>query len=276
MSLSTKNNSLRLGIAGLGTIGLDVAKRVNAGEVLNMHVEAVSARDHDKAQRNIEGFDPLPKIVDINELAEHCDVIVECAPKPLFTGLARSAVEAGRIFIPLSVGALLENMELIDRARETGARIMVPTGALIGLDAVKAASIGDVHSIKITTRKPPTGLRGAPHIVNNDIDIENLDGPLMVFSGSAREAAIGFPNNVNVAAALALAGIGPDRTQIEVWADPGVSRNIHSIDVKAEASNFSMSIENVPSVENPPTGKITSLSTLAMLKRLTDPLVVGT
>ncbi|MGI9373977.1 MAG: aspartate dehydrogenase [Hyphomicrobiales bacterium] len=276
MSLSLKNNSLRLGIAGLGTIGLDVAKRVNDGAVQNMHVAAVSGRDKAKAEGNIAGFSPIPKIVEIDELASHCDVIVECAPKPLFPALASSAVEAGCIFIPLSVGALLENMDLVERANKTGARIMVPTGALIGLDAVKAASVSEVHSIKITTRKPPAGLRGAPHIVNNEIDIEHLEGALKVFSGSAREAAIGFPNNVNVAAALALAGIGPERTQVEVWADPGVSRNIHSIDVKAEASNFSMSIENVPSEENPPTGKITSLSTLAMLKRLTDPLVVGT
>ena len=99
--------------------------------------------------------------------------------------------------------------------------------------------------------------------------------PLLVFKGNARDAAAGFPANVNVAAALALAGIGPVRTQVEIWADPGVTRNIHTIHVKAEAANFTMRIENVPSDENPKTGRITALSMIACLRGLVSTLKVG-
>jgi len=143
---------------------------------------------------------------------------------------------------------------------------------LLGLDAVKAVSEGNVNSITLVTRKPPTGLHGAPYLIENSIDIENLQEPLQVFAGTARQAAKAFPANVNVAAALALAGIGPERTTVEVWA---VNRNMHTIKVDSDASNFTMSIENVPS-ETPATGKITALSVIASLRRLTSPLVVGT
>ena len=100
--------------------------------------------------------------------------------------------------------------------------------------------------------------------------------PRRVFSGTAREAARGFPAKVNVAAALALAGIGPDRTTVEIWADPTVTRNIHRIEVEAAAARLSMQVENVPSAENPRTGRLTPLSVIAALKKLSSPLAIGT
>jgi aspartate dehydrogenase len=99
---------------------------------------------------------------------------------------------------------------------------------------------------------------------------------LRVFTGTAREAAKGFPANVNVAAALALAGIGPDRTTIEIWADPGVTRNTHRIELEADAVRLEMQIENVPSAENPKTGRLTPLSVIALLRKLSSPLAIGT
>jgi aspartate dehydrogenase len=116
---------------------------------------------------------------------------------------------------------------------------------------------------------------GAPYLVANKISVEGLNEAKRVFSGSAREAAAGFPANVNVAAALALAGIGPDRTVIDIWADPGVERNCHMIEVDADSARFTLAIENVPS-ENPKTGKIVALSVLAALRKLGAPLAVGT
>ena len=126
------------------------------------------------------------------------------------------------------------------------------------------------------TRKPPRGLSGAPYLEENAIDIAELSEPKRVFVGTAREAARGFPANVNVAAALALAGIGADRTTIEIWADPRVTRNVHRIEVEADTARFSLQIENVPSAENPRTGRLTALSVVAALRKLSSPLAVGT
>ncbi len=275
-AIATRDSKLRLGIAGLGTIGLNVARRVDAGEAGDMVVSAVSARDVRRAAENISGFDHIPAIVAIEDIGEHCDVVLECAPKSVFDALAASAISNGCIFIPLSVGALLDRPDLVEQARATGARIVVPTGALIGLDAVKAIAQGNVTSITMVTRKPPRGLKGAPHIAATGVDLDSVSEPLKVFSGTAREAAKGFPANVNVAAALGLAGIGPDRTMVEIWADPTIKHNTHTITAKSDSSDFTMTIQNVPTEENPPTGKITALSALATLQRLTSPLVVGT
>lgn len=272
---STHTAGYKVAIAGLGAIGLDVAQRLDAGEIDGLGVTAVATRDHDKARRNMASFNTQPALVSIAEIGTHADIVIECAPKIIFREIADSAIANGCTFMPLSVGALFDHMDLLEQAVPTGARVFVPTGALLGLDAVKAVSEGVVSSVVLVTRKPPNGLRGAPHLLENQISVDNLDAAKQVFAGTARQAAKAFPANVNVAAALALAGIGPERTTVEVWADPAVNRNIHTITVDADASSFSMTIQNVPS-DNAATGKITALSVMAALRRFTSPLIVGT
>ena len=159
-------------------------------------------------------------------------------------------LSAGKQVMVLSSSALLPRPELIDLARAHGGQIIVPTGALIGFDAVSAAAEGTINSVQMVTRKPPGGLAGAPYLVENGISMEGLKSALCVFKGSARDAAAAFPANVNVVAALSLAGIGPDRTTIEIWADPAVTRNCHQIRVDSDSASFTMAIENIPS-ENP-------------------------
>ena len=208
------------------------------------------------------------------ELADDCDVVVECLPPALFRAVAISAIDKGRLFMPLSVAQLLDNDDLIARAKQKGARILVPSGALLGLDAVRAAAEGTVHAVTMVTRKPPAGLEGAPYLRERNISLAGLTEPLKVFEGPAREGARGFPTNVNVAAALSLAGIGPDRTRLEIWADPTVSRNTHTITVEAEAARFTMTIEGVPSA-NPRTGRLVAPSVVAALRALVSELKVG-
>jgi len=266
---------LKLAIGGLGAIGMAVASRIDSGDVPGIKLVAVSARDADKARAKLVRLKDKPLLVPLSELADHADIVLESVPARHFAEIAEPTVAKGRILMPLSVGQLLTNMQLVEKAKATGARILVPTGALLGLDAVRAVSEGHVESVRITTRKPPRGLVGAPHLVRNGISVDGLTSPLKVFGGSAREAIIGFPANVNVAVALSLAGIGPDRTMIEIWADPGVSRNVHTIEVRSDSSDLSMTIANIPSEENPATGRVTALSALAALRRLTAPLVVG-
>jgi aspartate dehydrogenase len=268
--------NFKLAIAGLGAIGLKVARTVDAGGIPGMTLVAVAARDAEKARRNLSGFRNPPPVMALGELSAGADVVVECLPSAVFAEVAVPAVEAGRIFMPLSVGTLLNHMHLIERAKVTGARIVVPTGALVGLDAVRAVAEGVIESVQITTRKPPAGLAGAPLLVAKGLSVANLTAPLLVFEGSAREAIAGFPANVNVAVALALAGIGPDRTRVAIWADPGVTRNTHTIEVVSDTSNFTMTIAGLPSLETPATGRVVPLSVIAALRRLTSPLVIGT
>ena len=271
---SVAREPLKIGLAGLGAVGLDVARRIEAG-IPGLALAAVSVRDVEKAKRNLAAVGSRIPVMAAEELVQSCDLVVECLPPALFRSVALSVIEPGKLFMPLSVGQLLENWDLVDRARETGARILVPTGALIGLDAVRAAAEGTIHSVTMVTRKPPNGLDGAPYLVERGISLKGLKEPLKVFDGSARDGAHGFPANVNVAAALSLAGIGPDRTMIDIWADPAVSRNCHSIEVDSDSARFTLSIENIPS-ENPKTGKNVALSVIAALRKMHSPLAVGT
>ncbi len=264
----------RVGIGGLGAIGLKVAERLDQG-IPGLDLVAVSARDRAAAAGRMSGFRKAPPVVALGDLAEVADVVVECAPAAVFDEVAEPAVDAGRIFMPLSCGVLLARPHLEERAAAAGARIIVPTGALVGFDAVRAAAEGGINSVTMKTEKPPHGLSGAPYLVEHGIDVSDLDAPLKVFDGTARAAAKGFPANVNVAAALSMAGIGADETTIEIWADPAQTRNKHTITVDATSTRFTMVIEGIPSPENPATGLLTPLSVIATLRGLTSTLHVG-
>ena len=236
----------------------------------------MSANDSEKATQWMTAQLKQPvACVDFDTLAARCDWVVECAPAHLLRAIGEPALRRGRRLVVMSSGALLDATDLIDLARDQGGQIIVPTGGLIGLDAVSAAREGIIHSVTLVTRKPIAGLIGAPLLVEKGLDISDLQEPMCLFRGNAQAARRGFPANVNVAVALSLAGIGVERTQVEVWADPTVTRNTHSIRVEADSASFSMKIENVPS-ENPKTGRIAALSLIACLRKAYAPLRVGT
>jgi aspartate dehydrogenase len=264
----------RVAIAGLGAIGRVLARRLVAG-MPGLVLAAVATRGREKAQAWLDAEGIRCPLVEPEDFPEYADLAVECAPAAVIERICRPMLEAGKAVMVLSAGALLERPELVELAKTHGGQIIVPTGALLGLDAVTAAAEGQIQSVRMTTRKPPRGLAGAPYLEANGISVDGLNEAKRVFAGSARAAAAGFPANVNVAAALSLAGIGPDRTEVEIWADPSVDRNCHRIDVDSDSARFSLTIENIPS-ENPRTGRITALSVLAALRKLHAPMRVGT
>ena len=267
-------NMLSVGIIGLGTIGNVVAKALDDG-ISGMRLAAIASGRRDRAIASIKKLSKPVDLVTIDDLAERCDIIVDCAPKAVFRELAMATLSRGRILVTVSGAGILANEDIEDVARQNGGRLILATGALLGLDAVRAAAEGTIHSVRMITRKPPNALRDAPHIIDNNISLDRLNGAIQVFEGSAREGAKAFPANVNVAAALGLAGIGADATQLEVWADPHLDRNTHSIEVDADSAKFTLQIQNVQSESNPGTGKITALSVIACLRGMTAPMKVG-
>ncbi|WP_375465338.1 aspartate dehydrogenase [uncultured Methylobacterium sp.] len=275
----TRDASVRSGrvaIAGLGTVGRAVARALDDGAIPGLTLAAVAVRDADKARTELAALVQPPEVVTAFEALEpRADIVLECAPSRFLPAIVRPFVTAGKTAVVLSCGALLDNEDLVATARAHGGQIVVPTGALLGLDAVTAAAEGTIHTVRMITRKPVRGLVGAPYLVENGIEIAGITEPMRVFAGTPREAARGFPANLNVAVALSLAGIGPDRTELEIWADPTLDRNTHRIEVDADSARFAMTIENVPTDENPRTGRITALSVIAYLRKLAAPLRVG-
>lgn len=272
---SKPGSALRVAIGGLGAIGTAIARALDSG-IPGLELHAVSARDILKAQKQLAELASKPRLVPLAQLAELADVVVECAPASVYDEVARPAIEAGRILVTMSSGALLSRNDLIERAKQTGARIIVPSGGILGLDALKAAAEGEIHCVMLVSRKPPRSLDGAPYLLAHNISVLDLKTATRVFQGNAREAALAFPANANVAATLSLAGIGAERTQIEIWADPDARENIQEVRVKSAAADFEIRLASHPLPDNPRTGSLTPKSVIATLRSLVSHFTVGT
>jgi aspartate dehydrogenase len=265
---------MRIGIVGLGTIGQALARAIDQGEVAAA-LTAVHSRTMAGAQAFARTLDCAPEVVDVAGVIARCDLVIEAATQVALTELAPRVLEAGKDLMILSVGALLEHPEWPTLAARHGGRLYVPSGAIVGLDGLKGACAGRVDTVTVTTRKPPQGLAGAPYVEAHGIDVYAYTTETVIFEGSVRDACRGFPANVNVAAALSLAGIGPDRTHIRILVVPGSTRNMHDVEVEGDFGRLTTHIENVPT-DNPRTGKLAYLSAIAMLKQIVSPLQCGT
>jgi aspartate dehydrogenase len=269
-----QDKSMKVAIAGMGAIGRKIAKALDDG-IPGMALEAVAVGNPQKASEFLTGLRRPPRVLALNALAQHADIVIESAPAAFLRELAEPVLQAGKDLVILSVGALLLNEDLIELAKAHGAKIHIPTGALIGLDAIIAAAEGEIHSVTMKSSKPPLGFHGAPFLVQRGIEVLGIKEPMQLYAGSAREAATGFPANLNVAIAASLAGVGVDRTKLEIWADPTITRNTHELVVESDAARLSMKIENIPS-ENPKTGRITAQSVIALLRKMGGHLAIGT
>lgn len=265
---------LKIGIVGAGTIGSFIAGAIDEGMVKGELV-ALADRNLDRAQDVAAALKRKPAVLPVAELLATADLIVEAASPEALEEIVPAALSRAKSVLVMSVGGLLGRGEWFALAEQSGARIYCPSGAIGGLDAVKGARIGDIQHASIVTRKHPRSLQGAPYLVEHGIDISRLSREEVVFHGSAREACKGFPANVNVSAALCLAGVGPDRTEVTIIADPSVKRNIHDVEVIGEFGRLHTRVENVPT-ENPRTAKLAAFSAVALLKELTSSLRVGT
>ena len=203
------------------------------------------------------------------------DLVVECASQSAVQDHGPAILQAGMDLMVISVGAFADPVlagNLEKAAKQGQCRVIVPSGALAGLDAIGAASLDDLESVTLSTRKPPIAWDGAPGVAG--IDLSAVDKPTVIFSGSARDAARAFPKNANVAAALALAGIGLDATQVTLVADPDAKRNSHHVEAAGAFGRLSVTVEAVPSPDNPKTSYLAALSIIKTLDRLTDPVVL--
>ena len=265
-----------IGIAGCGTIGRKVAFELDAGAVPGAILGGITSRNLDRARRFASTLNCPPPVIELDLLVQTADLVVEAAPASAMEPIAVATLSAGKDLMALSGGALLERDDLFSLAEKNGATIYVPSGAIAGLDGIAGASVGRIDSLVMTTRKPPEGLRGAPGVKVSGVNLDEVIEPTIVYEGPALEACRLFPANVNVSAALSMAGLGPRRTRIRIYADPMVDRNTHDIVVEGEFGRLSILIENIPSESNPRTGKLSALSALATLRRITSHLQVGT
>jgi aspartate dehydrogenase len=269
---------LKIGVIGCGAIGVEICKAIDMG-IIDAHLVAIYDRSIEHCEKMIENIENKPVISGIDELIKSVDVVVECASQEAVREHGLTVLENGKDLMVMSVGAMLDS-ELLNKfiraAKNNRCRIYIPSGAIAGIDGLKSASATSINKVMISTTKNPKGLAGAPFIIENKIDLASYHEKTLLFKGNADEAVKAFPQNVNVAASLSLAGIGPEKTEVRVFVDPDASRNIHEITVEGDFGAFSCHVENVPLPSNPRTSYLAALSAIATLKKITEPLQIGT
>jgi aspartate dehydrogenase len=218
---------------------------------------------------------------DADELIKNgaVQIVIEAASQEAVRQYAAKILGEGKDFMGMSTGALLDDalfQQISALAKSKNRKVYVPSGAVVGLDNIKSAAINHVDEVTLTTKKPPLSFEGAPGVKKKKIDLSTLKEPLLLYEGPAREAVKLFPTNVNVAASLSLAGIGPDRTKVRVIADPTIKEITHEIHVKGDFGELTTRTVNKPFPDNPKTSYIAALSAIATLKKISGSIIVGT
>jgi aspartate dehydrogenase len=266
---------LPIGIVGMGSMGSFVARAILTGKIPGVKLVAVAEINplpddllrefHSRAITVVDSFSSL--------LNFPIKLAVECANQKVAQGCAPFFITNGIDLLIMSVGALVHGpffQGLAKEAEERGRRIYIPSGAVGAIDALQAAKIHGLDEVTLTTRKPPRSLGEI-----EGMDLNGLREPQVIFEGPATEAVVKFPQNVNVAATISLAGLGPDRTQVRVVADPSITQNIHEIRARGAFGSFEIRLANLPNPENPKTSLLACLSVVSVLRRIGGSVQIG-
>jgi aspartate dehydrogenase len=271
---------MRIGIIGGGVIARLFLEHVARGDMADARVVAVQGRSEASRGKPLAEQYGVPFVIDLNALiAARPDVVIEAASHDAVREFARPLLRQGIALIILSAGALCDDdlrARLEAAAAKYKALLYVPSGGIGGLDALKAVCVAGADSVEIAVTKPPKAWKGIPYVEKMNIDLDHLAGPVTLFEGSARAGVPHFPANVNIAAALAMAGIGFDRTRLKVVADPALIYNTHFINIRGKTGAISIKFESVPFPDNPKTAMLACYSALAAFKQFNSLVRYGT
>jgi len=268
----------RVAIVGFGAISQSVLELTKDDEGLRMSQLIVSPGKEDAVREQLAGLGlrHVPQVRSALALdTDRPDVLVECAGHGALTAHVLPALRQGVPCLVVSIGALSAPgmaEELEQAARQGGTQVHLLSGAIGGIDALAAARMAGLDSVTYVGRKPPLGWLGSP--AEEKLDLRNLKEKALFFEGSAREAARLFPKNANVAATLALAGVGLDQTRVELYADPAVNQNIHYYEAQGAFGNMAVTMQGKPLASNPKTSALTVYSVVRALRNLVSPLAV--
>jgi len=272
------NKLLKIGIVGCGAIGSSLARTIYSDFTGQAQLSALFDIDENKA-RNLAGKIGNKDLVVLSpeELIAKSDFVIEATRAADSFAIARRAISSSKDVMIMSVGGVIQSYEeLIKLARDNQARIYIPSGAICGIDGLKAAACGKITKVTLTTKKPPQAFAGVPYVLEKKIGLANLSQDTLIFEGNAQAATKLFPQNINVAAVLSLAGIGAEKTVVRILASPSISRNIHEIEIDSAAGRIITRTENLAHPDNPKTSYLAVLSAVACLRQILEPARIGT
>jgi len=275
---------VRIGIIGGGVIARLILEHLARGELGDFEVCAVLGRSAGSRGKPLAEAYGVPFVTGLHELLDQRpDAVVEAASHEAVREFAAPLLERGIAVIVLSGGALCDDAlrSGLERLAEKAAAekrtiLYVPSGGIGGLDALKAVCVAGADEVEIAVTKPPAAWKEIPYVERLGIDLDRLAGATTLFDGTAREGVPHFPANVNIAAVLAMAGIGFDRTRLKVVADPALKLNTHCINIRGRTGTIAIKFESVPSPDNPKTAMLACYSALAALKAFGSQVRYGT
>ena len=276
--LKTQGKSkIRVGILGCGAIGSRIAKSIKTQCNDHAVVSALFDINPAKAQ-NLQKHIPQKNVVkkSYQELLANSDLVVEAVNAPDTHQLVRSALLAKKDVLVMSVGKFIEGESILKLAQKQGVRVIIPSGAIAGIDAIKAASLQRIDRITLTTRKPIYGFADNAYVQQRRINLSQIKKETILFDGNVREAVKCFPQNINVAATIALASNAKDKMRIRIATSPEFKVNSHEIEVVGEFGRLTTKTENVVCPDNPKTSYLAALSAVRTLKEYFQGVKIGT
>jgi aspartate dehydrogenase len=270
----------RVGLLGCGAIGTQIALAIDSGKIPAVLTHIYDG-SKDASSNLVEKLTNKPIISENPHLlsSNPIDIVVEAASQDAVRDVALSVLQNKKDLMIMSVGALLDESIyeiLSDACKDFKKTIYLPSGAIAGLDGIKSVQ-NELESISITTTKHPRSLKGAKFFENSDIDLDSLNSETVIFQGNAREAVSLFPANINVAALLSLTGIGSEKTNVKIVADPKTDKNTHHIEASGSFGKMTFTIENYPDSNNPKTSRLATLSAIETLRKYcSDEIQIGT
>jgi len=271
---------MRVAVLGAGTIARLVLQAWRKGALPGIEIAGIAARPGSPRAAALAAELGVPSVAGRQALLGlRAEAVLEAAGHDAVREHLLGLLEAGVKVVVLSAGALVDDglrRNAEQAAKRAGGLLYVPSGGIGGLDVLKAACAGGVEEVSIQVAKPPAAWRGIEYVERRNFQLEGLRAPVTLFEGPAREGVPHFPQNVNIAAVLAMAGVGLDKTRLRVVADPGLRDNTHTIRVSGATGRFTVVLENVPSPENPKTSWLACYSALAALRELAASTRYGT
>lgn len=265
---------MRIGLIGFGTIGKAVAKAVDDGQAGDVQISRILVRDTRRS--DVEDGIRQKMVSDpARFFSDDMEIVVEVAGHGALKQYAEHSLRTGRDLIAVSVGAFADEpfLALIRcAAKQARQRLLIPSGALGGLDVVSAAAVGSIDEVVLEVRKPVAAWIGTPA---ESVALQATDEAFCFYEGKARDAVKAFPQNVNVLAALSLAGIGFDRTAVKMLVDPTAEHNTFHLSSYGEFGEFRLTLKNIPNPDNPKTGRLVAMSIVKAIRRLTQPIIIG-
>ena len=267
---------VRLALIGCGAIGSTIAKMVEDMP----EIEAIYLYDRSRRMKNglARSLKKGRILDDVDEIIERSDIVIEAASQEAAKKYVPIALEKGKNVMIMSVGALVDpdfRRQIEEQAKRNRRRIYIPSGAIAGVDGLGAASSVKIDEVMLITIKPTGAFKNSKYVQDNKIDLDTIKKPTPIFEGAAREAVVHFPQNINVAATLSLAGIGFEKTRVRIIADPKATRNIHKLMVKGDFGVLEVEVSNVPSPQNPKTSYLAALSAVSAIKKIAGTIWVG-